>query len=70
MGGIVLYVLKSFVVCTLSLRNYYAEGVKGRLMEMTFTRSTNVIYQQCVQKLTGNPPEKIPLDGPEFWVGG
>lgn len=35
-------------------------------METRCPGSTNVIYQQCVQNLTGKPPEKTPLGGPVF----
>jgi hypothetical protein len=66
MSGILLYIMKSFVVFTLSLRNYYAEGVQGRLMETRCTGSSNVISQQCVQNLTRKPPEKTLLGGPAF----
>jgi hypothetical protein len=61
MSGGILYIMKSFVVSTLSLWNYYGEGVKGRLTETTYTSSTNMIYKQCVYYLTGKPPEKTPL---------
>lgn len=35
-------------------------------METTYTGSTEVIYQHCVQNLTGKPPEKTRLGRPAF----